>query len=156
MTVDIAGLSCPIPRGLESPCSASETAFFEKANSIPWVGTSQHRALSGSLAMLSTKGLWLHVIKNIPGLAVPVLSLPGGTGGRNNGTGSHTQQAAPGAPVNGWAGITVSASVIWHCYFLCLPPIPGFPPSRKLDGCPPVLATQSQQTQACWGKRPRS
>ena len=116
-------LSCPIPRGLESPHSASEAAFFEKANSIPWSWDFPAPRLSlGAWQCCRQRGLWLCVIKTSPGPAVPGPLLPGGTGGRNNGTGSHTQQAAPGALVNGWAGILSPASVIWHCYFLCLPP----------------------------------
>lgn len=112
-------LSCPIPRGLESPTLRKQTPF-------PGVGTSQHRSSLWEPGDAVDKGdLWRCVIKTSPGPAIPGPLLPGGTGGRNNGTGSHTQQAAPGALVNGWAGILSPASVIWHWYFLCLPPIPG-------------------------------
>lgn len=128
------------------------SCLLEKANPS---GISQHRALSGAWRCCRQRGLWLHVIKTSPGLAVPGPLLPGGTGWaqqwdrKSYATGSpwgHLSTAGLGPCLQPLLSGTATSSVCPH---------PWLTPSRKLDGCPPVLATQSQQTQACWGKRPR-
>lgn len=58
----------PHPQGSgKSMLSLRKLPSLRKQTPFPGVGTSQHEALSGSLAMLSTKGIVATCYKNIPG-----------------------------------------------------------------------------------------
>lgn len=105
--------------------------------------------------MLSTKGIVATYYKNIPG---PVSSRSSPSRWDRWAQQWDRKSYTTGSPWGtcqrlGWDPVSSL------CYLaLLLPlsaPYPWLTPSRKLDGCPPVLATQSQQTQACGGKRPR-
>lgn len=130
--------------------SASEDAFAKKAKPVPselgLPSTEAFGADKGDCGCPVTKILQPNEAPG-PGSS-HLFSSSVGTGGRNNGTGSHMQQAAPRALVNGWVEILCCLQPLLSgtaTSFVC--PQPWLAPSRMLDRCLPLLAPESQRTQ---------